>query len=116
MTLPGVVAVPDWHPSLCPDLSDKAELDELVADFGESRSFHRVGRHATVIALRCGAHHHKLRIGKFDAHDPTLPLIQEARRSGPHQDEPRIGQSRWGGWVTRARLLSRPPKAFDWSR
>src|SRR5260370_22407853 len=38
------------------------------------------------------------------SYDPTLPLIQEARRSRPpHQDEPRIGQSRWGGWVTRAR-------------
>src|SRR5208337_1983159 len=87
------------------DLSDQAELDELGADFAENRTLHRVGRRqATVLALRCGAHHHKLRIGKFDAHDPTLPLIQEAPTIwAPHQDEPRIGQSRWGGWVTRAR-------------
>src|SRR5271157_3055795 len=34
----------------------------------------------------------------------TLPLIQEARTiRAPHQDEPRIGQSQWGGWVTGAR-------------
>src|ERR1700722_17639399 len=76
-----------------------------LASFAESRTLHRVRcRQATVIALPCGAHHHKLHIGKFDAHDPTLPFIQKARRSRPpHQDEPRIDQSRWGGWVTRAR-------------
>jgi hypothetical protein len=36
---------------------------------------------------------------KFDAHDPTLPLIPEARSiRAPHQDEPRIGRSRRGDW------------------
>jgi hypothetical protein len=56
----------------------------VLASFAESRTLHRVRcRQATVIALPCGAHHHKFHIGKFDAHDPTLPLIQEARRSGP---------------------------------
>jgi hypothetical protein len=77
----------------------------VLASFAESRTLHRLRcRQATIIALPYGAHHHKLHIGKFDAHDPTLPLIQKARRSRPpHQDEPRIDQSRWGGWVTRAR-------------
>jgi hypothetical protein len=29
--------------------------------------------------LCCSAHHHKLCVGKFDTHDPTLPLILEVR-------------------------------------
>jgi hypothetical protein len=47
-------------------------------------------------------------IGKLDSHDPTLPLILEARTiRAPHQDEPRIGQSRRGGWVMRASFAPR---------
>src|SRR5271166_5230016 len=50
----------------------------------------------------------KLCIGKFDAHGPTLPLIPEARSiRAPHRDEPRIGRSRRGGWVTRASCAPR---------
>ena len=42
------------------------------------------------------------------AYDPTLPLIPEARSiRAPHQDEPRIGRSRRGGWVTRASYAPR---------
>ena len=60
-------------------------------------------RQATVLTLRPSAHHHKLCFGKFDTHDPTLPLVLEVRAiRAPHQDEPRIGQCRWGGWVIRA--------------
>jgi hypothetical protein len=36
-------------------------------------------RQASVLALRRSAHHHKLCVGKFDTHDPTLPLIVEVR-------------------------------------
>src|SRR5208282_4443212 len=65
-------------------------------------------RQAAVLTLRRRAHHHKLCIGKFDAHDPTLPLIPEARSiRAPHQDEPRIGRSRRGGWVTGASCAPR---------
>jgi hypothetical protein len=43
-----------------------------------------------------------LRVGKFATHDPTLPLIVEVRAiRAPHQDEPWIGQCRWGGWAIR---------------
>ena len=60
-------------------------------------------RQATVLTLRPSAHHHKLCFGKFDTHDPTLPLVLEVRAiRAPHQDEPQIGQCRWGGWVIRA--------------
>jgi hypothetical protein len=65
-------------------------------------------RQATVLALYRRAHHHQLCIGKFDAHDPTLPLILEVRAiRAPHQDEPRIGQGRRGGWVMRASFAPR---------
>jgi hypothetical protein len=42
-----------------------------------------------------------LRIGKFDAHDPTSSHPGGPTFRAPHQDEPRIGESRRGGWVTR---------------
>jgi hypothetical protein len=62
-----------------------------------------VYRQATIIALRCGAHHNKLRIGKFDAHDPTLPLVQEADKPRPSPgrapDRPKP-MGRLVGWVT----------------
>jgi hypothetical protein len=49
-----------------------------------------------------------LRVGKFDTHNPTLPLVLEVRAiRAPHKDEPRIGQCRWGGWVTRALFAPR---------
>jgi hypothetical protein len=64
-----------------------------------------------------GAHHHKLRVGKFDTHDPTFPLVLEVRATrAPHQDEPRIGQCRWGGWLSRAfapRLTTTPMLPFE---
>ena len=44
-----------------------------------------------VLPLRRRAHHHKLCIGKFDAHDPTRPLIPEARSirsASPRSPEP----------------------------
>ena len=69
VALSGVVSAPDGHPRLGSNLSDQAELHQLFADFGENCAFHLVGRgQAKVLALRGGAQHHKLRIGKFDAH------------------------------------------------
>ena len=75
----------------------------------DNRALHRLGRcQAAILTLRRRAHHRKLCIGKFDAHDPTLPLIPEARSiRAPHRDEPRIGRSRRGGWVTRASCAPR---------
>jgi hypothetical protein len=74
-------------------------------------------RQTTVLALCRSAHHHKLCVGKFDTHDPTLPLILEVRAiRAPHQDEPRIGRNRRGGWVIRAfapRLTTTPMLPFE---
>lgn len=99
VALSGVALAPDWRPCLSSNLSDQPEFNKPFADFGEGCTFHLVGRsQAKVLALRSGAQRHKLRIAQFDAHDPTLFLILEARTiRAPHQDEPRIGQSRRGG-------------------
>ena len=106
---PGFVATPERRSRFCVDLAGKAKLHELGARFTDSRALHRLGRcQAAVLTLRRRAHHHKLCIGKFDAHDPTLPLIPEARLiRAPHQDEPRIGRSRRSGWVTGASCAPR---------
>src|SRR4029077_14439933 len=105
VTLSSVIAAPDRRSRFRLDLAGQTKLREFGADFAESRTLDRCRRRqATVLALCRRAHHHKLCFGKFDAHDPTLPLILEVRAiRAPHQDEPRIGQRRWGGWVTRAR-------------
>src|SRR5271167_5225377 len=102
-------ATTDKRSRLCADLTGKTKLHELGARFTDNRALHRLGRcQAAVLTLRRRAHHHKLCIGKFDAHDPTLPLIPEARSiRAPHRDEPRIDRSRRGGWGTRASCASR---------
>ena len=88
----------------------KPSLISLALTLLRVAPLHRVRcREATVIALRGGAHHHKLRIGKFDARDPTPPPIQEARLSGP------VTRTSPGSRITPhipsecARLLVRPP-------
>ena len=103
VTLSSLITAPDGRSKAFRlDLADQTKLREFGADFNESRALDRCRRRqATVLASRPSAHHRKLRVGKFDTHDPTLPLIQEVRAiRAPHQDEPRIGQCRWGGWVT----------------
>ena len=109
VTLSSVIAAPDRRSRFRLDLAGQTKLREFGADFAESRALDRCRRRqATVLALCRGAHHHKLRVGKFDAHDPTLPLVLEVRAiRAPHQDEPRIGQCRWGGWVMRALFAPR---------
>src|SRR6202030_1463074 len=104
VTLSSVVAAPDRRSRFRLDLAGQTKLREFGADFNESRALNRCRRRqATVLALCRSAHHYKLRVGKFDTHDPTLPRVLEVRAiRAPHQDEPRIGQCRWGGWVTRA--------------
>ena len=99
-----VIAAPDRRSRFRLDLAGQTEPREFGADFAESRTLDRCRRRqATVLALCPSAHHRKLYFGKFDTHDPTLPLILEVRAiRAPHQDEPRIGQGRRGGWVTRA--------------
>ena len=108
ITLSSVIAAPDRRSRFRLDLAGQIKLREFGADFAESRAPDRWRRRqATVLALRRSAHHHKLRVGKFDTHNPTLPVVVEVRAiRAPHQDEPRIGQCRWGGWVTRARRAS----------
>ena len=113
VTSPCVIAAPDRRSRFRLDLAGQTKLREFDADLAESRALDRCRRRqATVLALRRSAHHHKLRVGKFDTHDPTLPLLPEVRTiRAPHQDEPRIGQSRRGGWVIRAfapRLTTTP--------
>src|SRR5208337_5623830 len=83
---PGFVATPERRSRLFEDLAGKTELYELGARLTDNRALHRLGRcQAAILALRRRAHHHKLCIGKFDAHDPTLPLIPEARSiRAPH--------------------------------
>jgi hypothetical protein len=100
-----VIATPDRRSRFRLDLAGQTELRQFGADLAKSRAPDRCRRRqATVLALCGSAHHHKLSVGKFDTHDPTLPLILEVRAiRAPHQDEPRIGRSRRGGWVTRAR-------------
>ncbi len=72
---PGFVATPERRSRFCVDLTGKTKLHELGARFTDNRALHRLGRcQAAVLTLRRRAHHHKLCIGKFDAHDPTLPL------------------------------------------
>jgi hypothetical protein len=94
VALSGVFSAPDWYPCLGSDLSDQTELHKLFGYFEETCALQLVGRgQAKVLALRCSAQHHKLCIGQFDAHGPTLSLILEAQTiRAPHQDEPRIGQ------------------------
>jgi Sulfate permease family len=105
VTLSSVIATPDRRSRFRLDLAGQTELRQFGADLAKSRAPDRCRRRqATVLALCGSAHHRKLSVGKFDTHDPTLPLILEVRAiRPPHQDEPRIGRSRRGGWVTRAR-------------
>ena len=86
VTLSSVIAAPDRRSRFRLDLADQTKLREFGADFAESRALDRCRRRqATVLALCRGAHHHKLRVGKFDTHDPTLPLILEVRAiRAPH--------------------------------
>ena len=118
VALSSVVSAPDRHPRLGSNLSDQAELRKLFADFGENSASHLVGRgQANVLALRSGAQHDKLRIGQFDAHDPTLSLILDARTiQAPHQDEPRIGhqpKGRLGQALIARRLTTTPMLPFE---
>jgi hypothetical protein len=76
VTLTSVIAAPDRRSRFRLDLAGQTKFCEFGADFAESRCQRR---HATVLALCRSAHHHKLCIGKFETHDPTLPLILEVR-------------------------------------
>jgi hypothetical protein len=69
-----------------------------------------------ILALRDGAQHYKLRVGRFDAHDPNSPLVLEARMiRAPHQDEPRIGQAEGaaGHALIVRRLTTTPVLPFE---
>ena len=93
--LSSVIAAPDRRSRFRTDLAGKTKLRKFGADFAESRALDRCRRRqATGLALCRGAHHHKLRVGKFDTHDPTVLSSWRSGRSGPHQDEPRIGRNR----------------------
>src|ERR1700733_3088991 len=109
VTLSSVIAPPDRRSRFRLDLAGQTKLRKFGTDFAESCALDRCRRRqATVLASCRGAHHHKLCVGKFDTHDPTLPLVLEVRAIRPlHQDEPRIGQSRRGGWVMRGLFAPR---------
>src|SRR6202020_1790164 len=114
-------AAPDRRSRFRPNLAGETKLSEFGADLAKSRAPDRCRRQqATVLALCGTAHHHKLCVGKFDTHDPTLPLIMEVRAiRAPHQDEPRdrskpkgrLGRARSPRQTTTTPTLPFEPKA-----
>jgi len=80
VTLSSVIATPDRRSRFRLNLAGQTKLRKFDADLAESRPLDRCQRRqATVLALSRSAHHHKLCVGKFDTHDPTLPIVLEAR-------------------------------------
>jgi hypothetical protein len=80
VALSGIIAAPDRRSRFRLNLARQTKLREFDADLAESRPLDCCQRRqAPVLALCRSAHHHKLRICKFDTHDPTLPLVVEVR-------------------------------------
>src|ERR1700722_14304308 len=78
--LPSVITAPDRRSRFRLDLAGQTKLRKFGADLAESRALDRCRRRqAAALALSRSAHHHKLCVGKFDTHDPTLPLLLEVR-------------------------------------